>query len=1365
MSKGLFKRIVGGVVASFLCITSVPFVEKEMTANAAKVLTTSPGHTQETGWYNDFHHEIWQADTPNSSTMTLSDNGGGFSTSWKCGPDGSRGNFLARRGLFYDLGNTKHWQDYGGFTCDFDCSWTAGNSGNSRICIYGWTQNPLVEYYIIEDWKNWRPTSNSAKQVTIDGSVYDVFTNPMNSYTIEGNKAFTQYISVRRDTRTKGTISISEHFKAWEDLGMKMGGLYEVAFNVEGWESDGQATVDCTIKEGSNPIVTTGPGTTTTTTTQKPVEPDTNGDYATEDFESGKGDWSGRGGASVSTDTKNYYDGKSSLAITGRTDNWNGAEIDLSSSTFVPGQTYSFSTAVLQKSGSAVDMKMTLQYSKGGTESYDEVASATAKSGEWTKLENAEFTIPSGATSVKLYIEAPDSLTDFNIDAVQLSKSGKKSSVVNGQGVVDGSGTTVTTGTTSSGQTVTTVTTTGGGKANGNIASHQNNDYTYDANGTGFKDYMGKYFRLGTCVNAWNIQKQDIQNFIKKNFNSITCENEMKPSEICVQSQSSGDNIVVSLQKADPILKFCEQNGIGLRGHTFVWYSQTPEWIFKENMQTNSGGFVSPETMNKRLESMIKNTFAELKKNYPNLKIYSYDVCNELFKNDGGGFRGDGSESSNWWAVYHDDSFVINAFKYARQYAPEGCKLYMNDYNEYFVKKADDLYNMAKKIQAAGDYIDGIGMQSHMHAADFGKTGSATKSNDPQFGTYADAIDKFNSLGLDVQITELDVTNCADEKGASLFVDIFKVAMERSLNISSLTLWGHCDSASWRNDYEDGGKPLPFDSNCQPKAFYNDIIALSGKIEPGPVEETTTTTTTTVTTTTTTTIVTSTTSTTSSGSTPEAKNPGDANCDGQVNMADAVFIMQCLSNPDKYKMSSEGEANADVDGSGDITNKDALMIQQYKLGIITELGQKKNDPVTTPSSTTTRANNTTTTTTSKAATTTTTTAATTTTTAEVKADYFTANFDSSVGNWESRGDASVSLDKDNYYDGGSSLKVSGRTKEWNGAALSLNSTFKAGSTYSFSAAVLQKASASDTFKLSLQYKDASGQTSYDSIAEATVEKNTWTKLENAAYTIPEGATDLLLYVETAASTIAFYIDDVAVAASGTKSTVVNGKGVVSEEPESKVDPSKKLVAISFDDGAVGNSPTDSSMRIINAIADAGWHATFFYVSSWINTPGKEEEVKYAYSKGMEIANHTNTHPNLSEKSSNEIRSEFDTCHAKLKSIIGAEPAKLMRLPYLATNSTVEQTLNDVALISCSVDSGDWNNGNKNSCVNAIKTAAQQGRLENAIVLFHETYSFTADAIEELIPWLQENGYQIVTVSEMFEARGKQLKGGVVYKNA
>ena len=434
MKNGILKRAVSTALAGFLAITSSQFAFQETYTNAAKVLETSPGHTQETGTYNGYHHEIWQADTPNSSTMTLADEGGGFSTKWQCGPNNSRGNFLARRGLFWGRNNPNHWQDYGNFTCDFDCDWSAGSSGNSRICIYGWTENPLVEYYIIEDWKNWVPSSANAKQVTIDGSVYDVFTNAMNSYNITNtNGPFTQYISVRRTPRTSGTISIYKHFEAWESLGMKMGNLYEVAFNVEGWESDGQANVKKNIITYDGKPTDDDPVETT-----EPPKADENGDYITEDFESGKGSFKGRGDASLSVDTKNYYDGKSSLKVSDRGDNWHGGAISLSASEFVPGQTYSISAAGLQNSGSATDLKLTLEYTAGGTQDWMEIASSSAKSGEWTKLENTKFTVPTGATGMTVYIEAPKSLTDIWLDSFKISESGKASSVKTGGGTVDG---------------------------------------------------------------------------------------------------------------------------------------------------------------------------------------------------------------------------------------------------------------------------------------------------------------------------------------------------------------------------------------------------------------------------------------------------------------------------------------------------------------------------------------------------------------------------------------------------------------------------------------------------------------------------------------------------------------------------------------------------------------------------------------------------------------------------------------------------------------------------------------------------------------------------------------------------------------
>jgi len=167
--------------------------------------------------------------------------------------------------------------------------------------------------------------------------------------------------------------------------------------------------------------------------------PDSNGNYFTNSFESSTENWSGRGSASVNINNRNYYDGSNSLYVSGREAEWNGASIALDSSMFVIGETYSFSAAVLQTSGKDVTIQMSLQQSNEDGASYTHITDCTAKSGEWTKLENTEFTIPANSGDMVLYIETPEAsgdLCSFYIDAIQVSTSGKPSSVVTGQGVV-----------------------------------------------------------------------------------------------------------------------------------------------------------------------------------------------------------------------------------------------------------------------------------------------------------------------------------------------------------------------------------------------------------------------------------------------------------------------------------------------------------------------------------------------------------------------------------------------------------------------------------------------------------------------------------------------------------------------------------------------------------------------------------------------------------------------------------------------------------------------------------------------------------------------------------------------------------------
>ena len=325
------------------------------------------------------------------------------------------------------------------------------------------------------------------------------------------------------------------------------------------------------------------------------------------------------------------------------------------------------------------------------------------------------------------------------------------------------------------------------------------------------KDAFQGKFRIGTSVSPNELNYG--ADFIKKHFNSITPENELKPDSILNQQacQQMGNNVNTQVRfqgGTAATLKFCEQNKIPLRGHTFVWYSQTPDWFFRQNFN-QGGNYVSKDIMNQRLESFIKNTFELLAKEYPGLEVYSYDVCNELFVNDGGGMRPAGN--SRWVQVYGDDSFVMNAFTYAKKYAPSGCKLYLNDYNEYMPAKTNDIYNMAMKLKEKG-VIDGIGMQSHLDVSY------------PSAQVYGTALDKFLSTGLDVQITELDITTNNEDSQAKLYKEIFSLAYKNADKMSAVTVWGTQDSVSWRRQQN----PLLFGNNYTPKKAYYAVMEVAG---------------------------------------------------------------------------------------------------------------------------------------------------------------------------------------------------------------------------------------------------------------------------------------------------------------------------------------------------------------------------------------------------------------------------------------------------------------------------------------------------------------------------------------------------------
>ena len=184
-----------------------------------------------------YHYEIWYQGGNNS--MTFYDNGT-YKASWNGTND-----FLARVGFKYN--EDKSYSDLGPIDAYFNWSKQGSAGGYNYIGIYGWTVDPLVEYYIVDDWFN-KPGANLLGQrkgeFTVDGDTYEIWQNTrVNKPSIKGDQTFPQFFSVRKSARSCGHIDITAHFKKWEELGMKMGKMYEAKVLVEAGGGSGSFDV------------------------------------------------------------------------------------------------------------------------------------------------------------------------------------------------------------------------------------------------------------------------------------------------------------------------------------------------------------------------------------------------------------------------------------------------------------------------------------------------------------------------------------------------------------------------------------------------------------------------------------------------------------------------------------------------------------------------------------------------------------------------------------------------------------------------------------------------------------------------------------------------------------------------------------------------------------------------------------------------------------------------------------------------------------------------------------------------------------------------------------------------------------------
>lgn len=509
------------------------------------------------------------------------------------------------------------------------------------------------------------------------------------------------------------------------------------------------------------------------------------------DFEDGTTQsWNGRGSATVERSTKYAHSGTTSLYVSGRTQLWNGATRS-ASDIMEAGGYYKIGTYVLYDGASYSDTQkfsINLQYDLNGKENYYTIATETAAKGEWQYV-GSEFTVPEGATNFYIYVQtgytsAPkeQDLMDFYMD--------------------DASG-------------------------------EHLPDPTIQEDITSLKDAYADYFKIGCACAGSEFAQGATKALIQKHYNSLTLGNELKPDSVLDQALSqayvkeTGDDTApqISLNEADEMLKFAAANQIPVRGHVLVWHSQTPDWFFKENFDSD-GAWVSKEKMTQRLENYIKIVMETLAKDYPDVTFYAWDVVNEA-ASDAGTIRPAGSNNevngqSAWVKVYGDQSYIPLAFEFAKKYAPAGCKLFYNDYNEYSPNKQAYIISDILKPLIEKNLIDGVGMQSHI------------SMSYPSIDLYRSAMQQYADLGLEIQVTELDISEksnaYADQLAlAQRYQDVFKMYKEMKdsgVNLSAVVIWGITDSTSWI-----GGYPLLFDKDYQAKPSYYAVVDTDSKVE------------------------------------------------------------------------------------------------------------------------------------------------------------------------------------------------------------------------------------------------------------------------------------------------------------------------------------------------------------------------------------------------------------------------------------------------------------------------------------------------------------------------------------------------------
>ena len=476
------------------------------------------------------------------------------------------------------------------------------------------------------------------------------------------------------------------------------------------------------------------------------------------DFSSGTDGWIGRGAQVFRT-------ADDTLKTTGRSSDWHspGRSFNLAE-----GVSYEVSVEVRQDSADSADFILSAAHFAEGVQPYENLVRGNAKKGEWITLKGTYLT--GHYEESVLYIETSGSPSlDYEIRNFVLTAP-------EGTAVRPSSDTPMVI----------------------EAVDHM----------PSLKEIYADRFDFGSAAPARVFGQAQWRDLMKEQFSILTPENEMKPDAVLDVEGSkkllreNGDEtaVAVHFDSAKPLLDFAKENGMKVHGHVLVWHSQTPEAFFHESYDP-SKPLVTREVMLGRLENYIKGIMEYLDAHYPGV-VVSWDVLNEAIDDGTNWLR-----KSNWLTVVGED-YPNRAFELARKYAPEGTKLYYNDYNTAVPGKLRGITKLLSSLIPDGN-IDGYGFQMH-HSTTF-----------PSILQIRTAVETIASLGLRLRVSELDVTvennsEASFRKQAKVYAEVMKILNDHADQFEAVQVWGLTDTMSWRaNQY-----PLLLDGSGNPKPAF-----------------------------------------------------------------------------------------------------------------------------------------------------------------------------------------------------------------------------------------------------------------------------------------------------------------------------------------------------------------------------------------------------------------------------------------------------------------------------------------------------------------------------------------------------------------